>query len=172
MEGSIPASYAPLSPRLTQVSIGGNGFSGGCPANWDLRHVVSLMGPRHTKATGLAVPALLHKQPPRGRSCSSSPIATVPPCAVHSPALSPPQPCFYFCHHPGAPPPACPAGNLYTMAGAQLQSTNLTYLSSMCGMVSVGFAFANGFDLVGSPGLGLPCPEEVQAGWPDPADDF
>ncbi|GAB4817666.1 hypothetical protein N2152v2_004712 [Parachlorella kessleri] len=90
LEGTIPPSYSRLNPRLTQVSIGGNKFS----------------------------------------------------------------------------------GNLYTLATAQLQSTNITYLPSMCGMVPAGFLFANGFDLAGSPGLGLPCPEEVQHGWPEPVDDF
>ena len=71
-----------------------------------------------------------------------------------------------------APWLCCTAGNLYTLAAAQLQSTNITYLPSMCGMVPTGFLFANGYDLAGSPGLGLPCPEEVQHGWPEPVDDF
>lgn len=41
-------------------------------------------------------------------------------------------------------PPPTAAGDLYPLAGVHLQSTNITFLPHMCGMVPVGFAFANG----------------------------
>ena len=57
------------------------------------------------------------------------------------------------------------AGSLYAFAAAQPQSVNVTFLPKACGMVPIGIAFGNGFDLTGSPGLGLPCPDEL-GGWP------
>lgn len=90
LSGDIPPSYASLAPRLTQVAIGGNNFS----------------------------------------------------------------------------------GNLYPFSEAQLLNVNITYLPKMCGMIPVGLMFASGYDIIGSPGLGLPCPDEVANGWPEPAIDF
>jgi len=90
LSGSIPSDYAALAPRLTQVAIGGNQFT----------------------------------------------------------------------------------GNLYPFAETQLLNVNVTHLPKMCGMVPVGMAFASGFDLAGSPGLMLPCPDEVANGWPEPKFDF
>ena len=63
-------------------------------------------------------------------------------------------------------------GNLYPFAETQLLNTNVTFLPQMCGMVPVGMMFGSGFDLIGSPGLGLPCPDEVANGWPVPPLDF
>ena len=63
-------------------------------------------------------------------------------------------------------------GSLYPFAQAQPQNTNLTYLPRACGMVPVGLLFAVGYDAAGSPGLGLPCPDELANGWPDVADGF
>jgi hypothetical protein len=63
-------------------------------------------------------------------------------------------------------------GNLYPFAETRLLNTNLTYLPQMCGMVPVGMMFSSNFDLIGSPGLGLPCPDEVANGWPVPPLDF
>lgn len=63
-------------------------------------------------------------------------------------------------------------GNLYPFADAQPQNTNVTYLPHMCGMVPVGVLFGAGYDAYNSPGLGLPCPDEVANGWPDVPDDF
>ena len=60
------------------------------------------------------------------------------------------------------------SGPLYPFAETQLLNTNVTYLPNMCGMVPVSIMFASGFDLIGSPGLGLPCPDEVANGWPEP----
>ncbi|KAL6767975.1 hypothetical protein ACKKBF_B37320 [Auxenochlorella protothecoides x Auxenochlorella symbiontica] len=60
-------------------------------------------------------------------------------------------------------------GTLYNFANVRAQNANLTYLPNMCGMIPVGIQFANGYDLGGSPGLGLPCPEEVAGGWPLPS---
>jgi len=90
MSGTVPDEYAALAPRLTQVSIGGNGFN----------------------------------------------------------------------------------GTLYPFAETQLLNVNVTFLPGMCGMIPVGMAFASGFDLTGSPALGLPCPDEVANGWPAPKIDF
>lgn len=59
-------------------------------------------------------------------------------------------------------------GNLYNFANVRAQNTNITYLPKMCGMVPVGVEYGNGFDLNGSPGLGLPCADEVSGGWPSP----
>lgn len=47
-----------------------------------------------------------------------------------------------------------------------LQNGNITFLPKMCGMIPEGILFANGYDIGGSPGLGLPCPDEVADGWP------
>lgn len=48
-----------------------------------------------------------------------------------------------------------------------LQNGNITFLPNMCGMIPVGIMFANGYDIGGSPGLGLPCADEVANGWPN-----
>jgi hypothetical protein len=64
------------------------------------------------------------------------------------------------------------SGNLYPFADAQPQNTNVTYLPHACGMVPNGLLFAPGYDTVGSPGLGLPCPDELANGWPNVVDDF
>ena len=64
------------------------------------------------------------------------------------------------------------SGNLYPFSDTQLLNVNITYLPQMCGMVPVGLMFASGYDLIGSQGLGLPCPDEVAQGWPEPAIDF
>lgn len=58
-------------------------------------------------------------------------------------------------------------GDLYNFAEVSLQNGNITYLPKMCGMIPVGIQFANGYDIGGSPGLGLPCPDEVANGWPN-----
>lgn len=39
-------------------------------------------------------------------------------------------------------------------------------------MVPAGIMFGAGYDLAGSPGLGLPCPDEVAGGWPALPLDF
>lgn len=36
----------------------------------------------------------------------------------------------------------------------------------LCGMVPVGIRFAHGFNPYQT-GLGLPCPTEIESGWPD-----
>ncbi|KAL6766780.1 hypothetical protein ACKKBG_A37330 [Auxenochlorella protothecoides x Auxenochlorella symbiontica] len=58
-------------------------------------------------------------------------------------------------------------GDLYNFAEVSLQNGNITFLPKMCGMIPVGIQFANGYDIGGSPGLGLPCPDEVANGWPN-----
>ncbi len=83
---------------------------------------------------------------------------------------------------PAHPPPPCRPqvsiggnlfeGPLYPFAQAQPQNTNLTFLPHACGMVPVGLMFAAGYDAAGSPGLGLPCPDELASGWPDVPDGF
>ncbi|KAL4421364.1 hypothetical protein ABPG75_010655 [Micractinium tetrahymenae] len=64
------------------------------------------------------------------------------------------------------------SGTLYPFSEALPQNTNVTLLPHMCGMVPSGILFATGYDAYGSPGLGLPCPEELAGGWPDVADGF